>query len=149
MSEKGFAADWMIAKDWISWIPGVFMKMTDHDRFEISDLEDRVERFFLTMTKHEIYEETLKRRILLAPVANVADIAHDEQLKAREYFVEIEHDTVGRKLTLPGPFAKLSVTPVGPYDRAPRIGEHNREVFGGLLGLSDERVRELQSAGAI
>jgi crotonobetainyl-CoA:carnitine CoA-transferase CaiB-like acyl-CoA transferase len=149
MNEKGFAAEWMLKKDWTTWVPGMFMKLTEQDHFEINDLEDRVERFFLTMTKHEIYDGTLKRRILLAPVADVADIAHDEQLKAREYFVDIDHDTVGRRLTLPGAFAKFSVTPVGPHRRAPRIGEHNAEIYGGLLGLSESRLQSQRSAGDI
>jgi len=89
------------------------------------------------------------RRIFLAPVADASDIAHDEQLRAREYFVEIDHDTVGRKLTMPGAFAKFSVTPVGPHRRAPRIGEHNSEIYGGLLGLSESRLQSLRSAGGI
>ncbi len=149
MNEKGLAADWMLAKDWATWVPGMFMKMTERDHFEINDLEDRVQRFFLTMTKREIYEGTLKRRILLAPVADVSDIAHDEQLKAREYFVDIEHDTLNRKLTVPGAFAKLSVTPVGPNSRAPKIGEHNDEIYGSLLGISGDRLKSLRASGAI
>ncbi|MGO9604907.1 MAG: CaiB/BaiF CoA transferase family protein [Candidatus Binataceae bacterium] len=149
MNEHGFAADWMLEKDWTAWVPGMFMKLTDRDNFEINDLEDRIQQFFLTMTKDEIYEGTLKRRILLAPVTTVADIARDRQLKAREYFVEIEDDTLGRKLTMPGAFAKLSVTPVGPYARAPRIGEHNSEIYGGLLGISADRLRSLNAKGAI
>ena len=149
MGEEGFAAEWMLNKDWTTWVPGMFMKMTEQDHFEINDLEERVQRFFLTMTKREIYEGTLKRRILLAPCSDVSDIAHDEQLKAREYFVEIDDDTLGRKLTMPGAFAKFSVTPVGPHHRAPRIGEHNPEIYGGLLGLSETRLQSLRSAGGI
>jgi benzylsuccinate CoA-transferase BbsE subunit len=149
MAENGFAADWMIAKDWTTWVPGMFMAMTDRDRFEISDLEDHIQRFFMTMTKKEIYEQTLKRRILLGPVATVADIADDVQLKAREYFVEVEHDTLGRKLTMPGAFAKLSVTPIGRPTRAPKIGEHNDEIYRGLLGMTAERLAELRAAGAL
>jgi crotonobetainyl-CoA:carnitine CoA-transferase CaiB-like acyl-CoA transferase len=149
MSEHGFAPDWMLQKDWTTWVPGMFMKMTERDHFEVNDLEDRVQQFFMTMTKREIWEGTLKRRILLAPVANVADIANDEQLKAREYFVDVDHETVGRKLTMPGAFAKFSATPVGPRSRAPRIGENNREIYGGLLGLTAERLKTLSAIGAI
>jgi crotonobetainyl-CoA:carnitine CoA-transferase CaiB-like acyl-CoA transferase len=101
------------------------------------------------MTKREIYEGTLKRRMLLAPCSDVSDIAHDEQLKAREYFVEIDDDMLGRKLTMPGAFAKFSVTPVGPHHRAPRVGEHNSEIYGGLLGVSESRLQSLRSAGGI
>ncbi|HUY38314.1 MAG TPA: CoA transferase [Candidatus Binataceae bacterium] len=149
MNEAGFAAQWMNEKDWASWVPGMFMALTERDHFEINDLEDRIQKFFMTMTKKEIYDGTLKRRILLAPVATAADIAGDPQLKAREYFVQVEHDTLGRKMTLPGAFAKLSLTPLSAPTRAPKIGEHNREIYGGLLGLTDTRLRELRAGGAI
>jgi crotonobetainyl-CoA:carnitine CoA-transferase CaiB-like acyl-CoA transferase len=139
----------MIEKDWASWVPGILMKATEQDYREIADLEDRVQRFFSGLTKREIYAEALKRRILLAPVATAADIADDEQLKARNYFVRVEHDTLGRTLTLPGAFARFSATPVGPGRRAPRLGEHNGEVWGELLAIDGARLGRLRAIGAI
>jgi len=149
MEEKGFTADWMKTKDWGTWTPGIFMKATDEDLWQVADFEARTEAFFLTMTKREIYREGLKRRILLAPVSTAADVAADEQLKARDYFVPVEHDTLGRTLTFPGPFAKLSATPIGAPSRAPRLGEHNLEVYRDLLGLGAERLTRLTAIGAI
>jgi benzylsuccinate CoA-transferase BbsE subunit len=149
MQEAGFAADWMKETDLSTFTPGIFMKPTEEDLRRVADLEERVGRFFITMTKQEIYENALKRRLLLAPVATVADIAADPQLKARKFFVEVEHDTIERKLTLPGAFAKLSQTPIGPPHRAPRIGEHNKEILGGVLGLSDQELRDFRATGAI
>jgi len=102
------------------------------------------------MTKDEIYAQTLKRRLLLAPVATEGDIARDVQLKARAYFVEVDHtDTLGRKLTMPGPFAKLSETPITIDRRAPQLGEHNDEIYGELLGRSAKQLTELRAIGAI
>jgi crotonobetainyl-CoA:carnitine CoA-transferase CaiB-like acyl-CoA transferase len=149
MAARGFAAQWMIEKDWRTWVPGILMQATERDNEEIADLEERVQRFFDTMTKREIYAEAIARRILLAPVATAADIADDEQLKARDYFLRLEHDTLGRTLTLPGAFAKFSATPVGPARRAPRLGEHNEEVFGELLGIDGARLARLRAIGAI
>jgi len=149
MGEHGPVPEWMRAKDWIAWVPGVFMKLTDQDHKEIAELEDTIQRFFLTMTKREIYAEGLKRRIFLAPVATAADIASDDQLKARDFWVTVPHETLGRPLTFPGPFAKMSATPIGASTRAPRIGEHNDEIYRGLLGLSPDRIASLRAAGAI
>ena len=140
----------MKTKDWSTWTPGLFMKPTEEDLAHITDMEDRIERFFMTMTKQEIYAQTLKRRLLLAPVATEADIARDVQLKAREYFVSVDHtDTVGRTLTMPGAFAKLSETPITINRRAPRLGEHNDEIYGSLLGRSAAKLTELRATGAI
>jgi crotonobetainyl-CoA:carnitine CoA-transferase CaiB-like acyl-CoA transferase len=33
--------------------------------------------------------------------------------------------------------------------RAPRLGEHNREVLAGLLGLTDDELTRLADAGVI
>jgi benzylsuccinate CoA-transferase BbsE subunit len=149
MAEKGLAADWMNTKDWVTWTPGAFMKVTDEDLEQIGDLEDRTERFFMTMDRREIYAEALKRRILLAPLANMADIADDPQLKARNFLVPVEHDTLGRTLTFPGPFAKLSETPMGAARRSPTLGEHNCDVYQELLGFGAERIAQLRAIGAI
>jgi crotonobetainyl-CoA:carnitine CoA-transferase CaiB-like acyl-CoA transferase len=130
-------------------VPGVFMKMTEQDHQEIAELESTIQNFFNTMTKREIYTQGLKRRIFLAPVSNAADIAEDEQLKARDFWVTVPHDTLGRKLTFPGPFAKMTATPIGSTTRAPRVGEHNDEIYRGLLGLAPDRLAKLRAAGAI
>ena len=101
------------------------------------------------MTKQEIYAQGLKRRIFLAPVATTVDIAADAQLKARDFWTGVPHDTLGRTLTFPGPFAKLTATPIGATTRAPRIGEHSDEIYRRLLGLTPERLTRLRAAGAI
>jgi len=148
--EAGHGADWMKKIDWNTWTPGLFMKPTEEDLVHTADMEDRIEAFFMTMTKSEIYAQTLKRRLLLAPVATEADIARDVQLKAREYFVNVDHtDTVGRTLTMPGAFAKLSETPIVVNRRAPRLGEHNDEIYRELLGRSALQLTELRAIGAI
>jgi benzylsuccinate CoA-transferase BbsE subunit len=149
MAERGPVPEWMRTKDWIKWVPGVFMKLTDDDHREIAELESTIQEFFLTMSKREIYAEALKRRIFLAPVSNAADIAGDEQLKARDFWVTVPHDTLGRSLTFPGAFAKMSATPIGSITRAPRIGEHNDEIYRGLLGLAPARIASLRTMGAI
>ena len=111
--EAGFGAEWMKKMDWGTWTPGLFMKATEEELARIADMEDGIEKLFMTMTKDEIYAQTLKRRLLLAPVATEADIARDVQLKARGYWIPVDHtDTVGRTLTMPGPFAKMSETPI-------------------------------------
>jgi len=149
MAERGFGYPWMKGKDWMSWVPGAFMKMTEQDHKEIEELESSIQALFETMTKREIYAEGLKRRIFLAPVANVADISADAHLKTRNFWVEVEHDTLGRKLTFPGPFAKMTATPIGSMTRAPRIGEHNDQIYRGLLELTPTLIAELRTARAI
>ncbi|HTW89938.1 MAG TPA: CoA transferase [Candidatus Binataceae bacterium] len=149
MDEKGFAADWMKQQDWRAWTPAIFMALGERDLRENAEMEQQVERFFATMTKHEIYAEGARRGVLLGPVNSAADTAADEQLAARDFFAEVDHPVLGRALRRPGPFAKFSRTPLDVSHPAPTLGEHNEPVYHKLLGYSAERVAELRAAGAI
>jgi benzylsuccinate CoA-transferase BbsE subunit len=150
MKEEGAAPDWLAKDGGLKVLtPGSFMNAGAEALKELDMAEAAVESFLSTKTKADIWDNILRRRMLFAPVATVADIAADPQLKAREYFVEVESAPLQRKLTIPGAFAKLSVTPIGPAGAAPRIGAHNHDVYGELLGLSPTRLGELQAAGII
>jgi crotonobetainyl-CoA:carnitine CoA-transferase CaiB-like acyl-CoA transferase len=150
MDEKGMAPPWMVEKDWSQWGPATFMNAKGEEvQKEIDAIEAAVTAFLMTMTKAEIYAEALKRRILLAPVSTVADTMASEQLAARHFFVPITHEDLGTTISYPGPFAKLSVTPLAVAGRAPHVGEHNNDVYGGTLGYSKKRLLALRAVGAI
>ena len=150
MDEKGMCPTWMAEKDWSMWGPATFMNAKgDEVQKEIDAIEAAVTTFLTTMTKAEIYAEALKRRILLAPVSTVVDIMASEQLAARNFFVPISHEDLGATISYPGPFAKLSETPLAVAGRAPHVGEHNSEVYSGLLGYSKEKFLSLRAIGAI
>jgi benzylsuccinate CoA-transferase BbsE subunit len=150
MKEEGAAPAWLAEGGGLKTLtPGSFMAAAAADLKELDDAEEAVQRFFLTKTKKELWENILQRRLFGAPVANAADIAGDPQLKARDYFVTVDHAGLGRKFTMPGAFAKMSETPVGPQGAAPQLGQHNHEIYGGLLGLSRTEIVELRAAGII
>jgi crotonobetainyl-CoA:carnitine CoA-transferase CaiB-like acyl-CoA transferase len=150
MKEEGAAPAWLAQQGGLkSLTPSAFMNATDADLRELELAEEALERFLMTKTKKEIWQNILRRRILAAPVATVADIADDPQLAARNYFVEVDAPHLGRKFTLPGAFAKLNVTPVGPAGPPPQIGQHNREIYCDLLGLTPERLVRLRAIGAV
>jgi benzylsuccinate CoA-transferase BbsE subunit len=150
MNEEGAAPEWLKGEGGLkSLTPSGFMSATAADLKELDDTEEVIQRFFLTKTKKELWQNILKRRLFGAPVANAADIADDAQLKARDYFVTVDHAGLGRQFTLPGAFAKMSETPVGPQGAAPQLGEHNHDVYGGLLGMSKPEIVALRAAGII
>jgi benzylsuccinate CoA-transferase BbsE subunit len=150
MNEEGMAPEWLKGEGGLkSLTPSGFMSATAADLKELDDTEEAIQRFFITKTKKELWQNILKRRLFGAPVANAADIADDAQLKARDYFVKVDHAGLGRQFTLPGAFAKMSETPVGPQGAAPQLGEHNHDVYGGLLGMSKPEIVALRAAGVI
>ncbi len=82
------------------------------------------------------------------PVRNLADIVQDPEVAARGLVVEVDHPIAGRMRLLGNPL-RLSLTPARLAAGAPLLGEHTDEVLGSWLGLTDERMRELESAGVI
>jgi crotonobetainyl-CoA:carnitine CoA-transferase CaiB-like acyl-CoA transferase len=150
MKEDGAAPTWLTQPGGLkSLTPSSFMNATEADLRELEMAEEVLERFLITKTKKEIWQNILRRRILAAPVATVADIADDPQLAARDYFVDISAPQLQRKFTMPGAFAKLSATPIGPAGPPPQIGQHNREIYCGLLRLTPDRLAALTAAAAI
>ncbi len=56
----------------------------------------------------------------------------DEHFKARGFQVPVRHDELGRDLTYPGAPYRFTASPWRIDRRAPRLGEHNDEVFAAL-----------------
>jgi benzylsuccinate CoA-transferase BbsF subunit len=86
--------------------------------------------------------------IAAGPVMTVADLAADPHLRARQFLVEIDHPEVGRRRVAGLP-VKFSRMPQLAYSPAPCLGEHNEEVFCGLLQLTKPELRRLQEAQVI
>lgn len=97
--------------------------------------------FFATRTKSELYHEAQAHGLLCMPVQDVPDLLADEQLKARGFFVDVEHPEVGRSFTYPGAPYRLSRTPFRIKRRAPFLGEHNADVWREWLGESSIKER--------
>ena len=75
-------------------------------------------------------------------ISNAEDqMDKDQQLKAREYYVEREHPEVGTYHPPRQP-CLLSKTP-SETKRAPLLGEHNDMVFKEILGLSEDEINDL------
>jgi len=143
MDEAGMADDYIKNFDWhkLNW------KYTPQE--EVARIESYFARFFSRKTKAELFEEALKRRLLLQPVNTATDILEHPHLKARDYWQKLEHPELGTTITYPGRSCLPSEAPCQLWCRAPLIGEHNQEVYQEELGLSQEEVASLKQAGII
>ena len=86
-------------------------------------------------------------RVPSGPIYSVADMFVDEHFKARGLFEEVIVN--GKTLKIPGMVPKLSRTPGRTDWAGPEVGAYNKEILGGLLGLSDEDLQKLQDDGII
>lgn len=112
-----------------------------------TELSEWLMDFYPQFDKETIYAEALNRRILLAPVSTIADICEDEQLLAREYFVDVEHED--QDVTYPGRWAVMSETELRIGNRAPHVGEDNRRIFVDEMGVSEVEFSRMVEARII
>ena len=143
MDEQGMAPPELKEKDWEKF-----------DQFQATQAEydqitGPISRFFKGLTKNDFYREAVRRRIMGYPVSTAKDTLEDPQLEARQFWKHMNYSEDREEIAFPGPFAKLSLTPLTLRRRAPLIGEHNEEVYVERLGLSREELTALQGAGVI
>jgi formyl-CoA transferase len=77
-----------------------------------------------------------------------ADMLRDPHFAAREDIVRVPHPDLG-EIPMQNVAPRLSETPGTVRWSGPRLGEHNREVYGDLLGIDDAELERLQTAGVI
>ena len=145
MADENMAPDWLLKVDWWKDYNASILKQGLADKVGAA-----IEAFTLTKTKEELYlTGAYQKGIYVAPVANTKDISEDIQLKARHFWVEMPHPELGRDIPYCGPFIQLSETPIQYQRRAPLIGEHNKEILGGELGLTDGELKKLKDKKVI
>jgi crotonobetainyl-CoA:carnitine CoA-transferase CaiB-like acyl-CoA transferase len=143
MGHEGVAVDPFRHIDWDAFD----MEKATPDFLE--SLQETIGGFFLRRTKADLFEEGVKRRIDIYPVADFRDVTRQVQLRERSFWTDVPHPELGVHITYPGPFVKLSETPIKMRRRAPLIGEHNREIYLGELGFSEEQLYALTEGGVI
>ncbi len=143
MHDVGFAPGYAGEVDW-----GAF-DVTTVTQEEMDRIEEPVATFLRGRTKREFMREATERRMLGYPVATAEDILADEQLEARDFWQDVEHPDLGVALRYPGGFAKFSSGFCGIRRPAPRVGEHNAEIYGGELGMAAEELDRLSASGVI
>ena len=82
-------------------------------------------------------------------VYRAPEMLADPQFAAREAIIAIETERWGR-LRMQNAFPKLSDTPSSVRTAAPTtVGQHNMEVYGGMLGIDPAELAKLTASAAI
>lgn len=76
------------------------------------------------------------------------DMLADPHYQTRHAIIEVEHEEY-RNLKMQNVFPRLSKTPGKVKWAGPKIGQHNDEVYGGLLGYPEKKMGELRDKGII
>ncbi len=104
-------------------------------------LHERVAAWTCDQDDRELAALLQRHGVAAAPVLNVADLLDDPHYRARGTFVEVVHP-LGFRETIYGAYVKTSRTEPR-IEPGPRMGRDNDHVFRELLGLSEERYRQL------
>ena len=106
----------------------------------------RLTEFARGYTKRELMVILNEINVPCGPIMSTRDLAHDEHVKLREMYVELDHPQRGKWYNLGCPI-KLSDSPV-EVERSPLLGEHTDEILGGVLGYGSGEIARLRAAGA-
>jgi crotonobetainyl-CoA:carnitine CoA-transferase CaiB-like acyl-CoA transferase len=126
LHEEGFADDALRDKDWVGY--GGLIASGVEPLSELARATAALEAFTRSRTKAELYAGAFARRLLLVPLSDAADLAASPQLAARNYWTPLAHPDRAAEVVYPGPFAKLSATPIRYRRPPPRLGEHAAEL---------------------
>jgi crotonobetainyl-CoA:carnitine CoA-transferase CaiB-like acyl-CoA transferase len=143
---QGACDQMMKDTDWISY--GAKLLSGEEPMSRYDEKQGVIGAWLMRHTKAELFEIAREHNLLIAPVATMADVRVNPQFVAREFWQTIAHPN-GTPLVYPGAFARMSATPITMRRRPPMIGEHNREILGGELGLSDRDLADLTAQGVI
>ena len=122
---------------------------TGADRLQRQDRLDRlISEWTADKDPYEISHLLQQVGVPASPVMRGPDLLEDPHYKARGTFVEVDHKQVGPKMYPAIPF-KMSATPGEVRWASPALGQHNRLVYGEVLGMTGDEIDRLEERGVI
>jgi crotonobetainyl-CoA:carnitine CoA-transferase CaiB-like acyl-CoA transferase len=144
MEEEGLASQAMMTMDW----PCFNIGRTPQEKID-HEVVGPISEFFRRHTQEELWDEGVKRRVMVYPVNDAAGVLAQNQLAERGFWVRLAHPAYDQELTFPGAFVSSAEGFCAVRSPAPLLGQHNRKIYGALLGLDDSTLLELQARGVI
>jgi len=112
------------------------------------EINSLVAEWTATLTAAEITARCVEHDVPVGTAYSAADIFADPHMAARGDLVSVDDPVIG-PVRQQAPFPRLARHPTPVPTGAPRLGEHNREVWCGLVGLSDAELAQLIARGVV
>lgn len=142
--DRGFCDAAMRDKDWVGY--GQLLATGEEPISEFDRAKAAVAACTGATLKADLLDAAMKRRLLLAPVSTMKDVLESPQLEARAYFQVPDGETEG--LRYPGPFARLSATPIHYTRPPPALDAHRAEILAELTAHAGHAPVPAQAATA-
>jgi benzylsuccinate CoA-transferase BbsF subunit len=107
------------------------------------DLNDNLSTWTRERTAGDITELLQANGVAAIPVMGAEDRLFNPHFKERGLYSDIEHPSLGAEPVY-NIMWNLERTPPSIHRHAPLLGEHNQQIFGGLLGMAEEEITRLE-----
>ncbi|SEG86600.1 succinyl-CoA:(R)-citramalate CoA-transferase [Thermomonospora echinospora] len=112
------------------------------------ELDDLIAQWTATYESEPLLELLHENGIPAGLTYRAKDMLADPHFKAREAIIRLAHPEFG-DFPMQNVFPKLSDTPGTVHSLGPLLGQHNAEVYTGLLGLTPADLARLEAAGTV
>ena len=114
----------------------------------MNELDEIISAWSAGFETAELLEVLHENGVPAGRIYTARDMFDDPHFAARDAIVRLAHPDFG-ELPMHNAFPKLSETPGAVRHPGPGLGEHNREVYGGLLDLKQDEIGALTERGVI
>ncbi|MEU8246097.1 CoA transferase [Nonomuraea sp. NPDC048916] len=114
----------------------------------MAELDDLIGRWTAELPAQQLLDLLHESGVPAGRIYRAPDMFADPHFAAREAIVRVQHPDFG-ELAMQNVAPKLSATPGAVRTAGPALGEHNHEIYHGLLGLTPEEIDRLSAGGII
>jgi formyl-CoA transferase len=114
----------------------------------MEELDGLIAQWTTTLNADELLGLLHEGGVPAGRIFRAKDMFADPQFAARDAIVRLTHPELG-EFAMHNVFPRLSETPGSVRHVGPTLGEHNEEIYQGMLGIDDATMSSLHSAGVI
>jgi crotonobetainyl-CoA:carnitine CoA-transferase CaiB-like acyl-CoA transferase len=111
-------------------------------------IDEQLARWTAAQAPDAVVAALVERGVPVARVVDPRDVDRHPQFVHRRFIETLDHPVAGAHPVAAVPF-RFERVPRWHRRRAPLLGEHNREVLGGWLGVTDDELARLAALGVI
>jgi len=114
----------------------------------LAQTDEVVQQWASSRTRDELVALSKQHGFPAAPVRNLIEVMNDPHMHARGMLEWFEDQDLGR-VVLPGSPLMIHGADRVATVSSPKLGQHNQEVYGQWLGMSDASIEALKKEGTI
>ena len=112
------------------------------------EINDIVAKWAAALSAEEVEARCIEHGVPVGTIYDAADILADAHMAARGDLVTID-DPIAGPVLQQAPYPRIDGRPPVAPAPAPKLGQHNQEVWCDLVGLEPEELAQLKAAGTI